>query len=273
MAGFLGMFNYSKPGPGIGKDEPQKYRFFIFFEIFFRKFWKLIQINLLYFVSCIPFFIPFFYVLSLRVNNPILLALSLSPTIGIATVTSGFTYILRNFAREEHAFLWMDYRDTIKSNWRQSLVVGIVDFVVIFLMYFSLTFYYQHIKVNLIFAVPFIICVFLSIIFVFMQYYLFVMLITFDLRVKQLLKNALLFAFAGLGRNLLISLFSGIIILIIPLLFPYSLLLIPLIALSIIGLIINFNVWPLIDRIMIPKDTPEDKVENSVFDDNLEQRY
>lgn len=48
------MFNYSKPGPGIEKEEQQKRRFFLFFELFFRKFWKLIQLNLLYILFWIP---------------------------------------------------------------------------------------------------------------------------------------------------------------------------------------------------------------------------
>ena len=34
------MFNYSKPGPGIEKEEQQKRRFFLFFELFFRKFFR-----------------------------------------------------------------------------------------------------------------------------------------------------------------------------------------------------------------------------------------
>jgi uncharacterized membrane-anchored protein len=57
MAGFFGFFDYSKAGPGISNDEPQKYGFFAFFDIFFRKFWNLVTINIVYFVSCLPFVI------------------------------------------------------------------------------------------------------------------------------------------------------------------------------------------------------------------------
>ena len=41
--GFLGLFNYSKPGPGIAKDAPKKKTFFVFFETFFRNFWKFLE--------------------------------------------------------------------------------------------------------------------------------------------------------------------------------------------------------------------------------------
>ncbi len=45
----------------------------------------------------------------------------------------------------------------------------------------------------------------LVILYSFMNYYIYLMMITFKLTIKQLLKNALLLAFVGLGRNLLVS--------------------------------------------------------------------
>ena len=46
---FLGIFgNYDKPGPGVNKDEPQKAAPVRFFEIFLRKFTKLVQLNLIF---------------------------------------------------------------------------------------------------------------------------------------------------------------------------------------------------------------------------------
>ena len=36
MAGFFGFFDYSKPGPGIEKDEPQKAALFVFMDIYAR---------------------------------------------------------------------------------------------------------------------------------------------------------------------------------------------------------------------------------------------
>ena len=45
MAGFFGLFNYEKAGPGIRKDAPKKKTFIVFFETYFRNFWKFIPIN------------------------------------------------------------------------------------------------------------------------------------------------------------------------------------------------------------------------------------
>ena len=48
MAGFFGLFNYEKEGPGISKNAPKKKTFIVFFETFFRNFWKFIVINLVF---------------------------------------------------------------------------------------------------------------------------------------------------------------------------------------------------------------------------------
>ena len=49
----MGLFgsNYERAGSGIAKNAPKKKGFFRFFEIFGRKFWKLFELNLLYFLS------------------------------------------------------------------------------------------------------------------------------------------------------------------------------------------------------------------------------
>lgn len=70
---FFGLFNYSKPGPGVDKNGPKKKRFFLFFELYFRKFWKMIELNLLFLVCCIPI-------------------------VTIGPAIAGMTYVLRNYA-------------------------------------------------------------------------------------------------------------------------------------------------------------------------------
>lgn len=97
------MFNYSKPGPGIEKEEQQKRRFFLFFELFFRKFWKLIQLNLLYILFWIP---PLIAGTLLTPYNATLayLAFFLVGTFTAGPATAGAIYILRNLPRKRQCF-------------------------------------------------------------------------------------------------------------------------------------------------------------------------
>jgi Protein of unknown function, DUF624. len=271
--GFLGFGNYAKPGRGVSKDEPKKKSFFLFFELYFRKFWKLIEVNMLYFVLCIPFFIPFILV-NTYFPNPVLYYISMIPFIGIAVVTSGFTYVLRNFAREMPVFIWADFIDTMKKNWKQSLIIGTIDFVAFFIISFSLNFYYQQISTNNIFSIPFVLSILFTVIFVFMQYYIFPMLITFYLNIRQILKNAFIFVFAGLGYNIVITFFCGLLALVVYLFSPLTLFLIPFLILSTFGFIIVFNSWHVIDKYMMPKDEDSDNEddEDIIFKDRGRER-
>ena len=91
MAGFFGLFNYDKEGPGISKDAPKKKTIVVFFETFFRNFWKFITINLIYSLISIPVF-----------------------TNGMASV--GITNVARNTARDKHSFGLSDFFETIRKN-------------------------------------------------------------------------------------------------------------------------------------------------------------
>ena len=53
--------------------------------------------------------------------------LILIPCIAITgPATAGVTYVTRNWARDEHAFIWADFKDAVKENWKQSLVISFI---------------------------------------------------------------------------------------------------------------------------------------------------
>lgn len=182
---FPKLFNPSKPGPGVSKNGPQKKRFFLFWELYFRKFWKLIQVNLIYILFSLPIV-----------------------TVGLAE--AGITYITRNYVREKHAFVWGDFVDTIKKNWKQALPMGLLNFVFEIVLLIDIYYYSQlDIESSATRIAMTAIAMLLFLIFTFMRYYIPLMIVTFKLSWKQIYKNALIFAFAGMLPNLLISLVVG----------------------------------------------------------------
>ena len=40
--------------------------------------------------------------------------------------TAGLSYVTRNWARDEHAFIWSDFKDAVKANWKQALVLSVI---------------------------------------------------------------------------------------------------------------------------------------------------
>ncbi len=207
--------NFAKPGPGVAKDGPQKRRIVVFFEIFFRKFWKLVQVNFIFLVLCLFVFalVLLFNHMAFSIsNNGLFINLAtFLPLILLALPITGLTYITRNFAREEHAFVWYDFFNAIKKNWKISLLHGAVSFFVYYFATFAFNFYRSKAGESLFFLVPMIVTMIVVVLFTFMQYYIFTMLITFELKYRHVLKNALIFSIAGLLRNILLTVVFGVI--------------------------------------------------------------
>ncbi|MFR5119092.1 MAG: hypothetical protein ACLTD2_03565 [Ruminococcus sp.] len=60
--------NYNTPGRGVLKAPQEKKGIFKFFEVYGRHMWKLMELNLLYFVFCIP--MTLMVILMLMTSNP-----------------------------------------------------------------------------------------------------------------------------------------------------------------------------------------------------------
>ncbi len=49
--------NYSKPGKGVNKRNPEQPSIQVFYDVLPRKLWDLFKLNVLYLLTAIPFFI------------------------------------------------------------------------------------------------------------------------------------------------------------------------------------------------------------------------
>lgn len=223
-------FNYSKPGPGVSKDAPKKKGLFLFFELLARKIWKLIQANILYFLVSIPLFMIFYIFLPQPDSLIAELAGGVSDTsqdylaiyqnmfrlmgavlglvfVGSGPASAGLAYIMRCFTREQHAWIISDFRDKYKENFKQAIIVGIVDIAVIFLGIFAISFYwsyYLQTHSNIWFFFCVLMCLF-AVIYVFMHFYIYQLMVTFESTMKQLYRNAFILALATLPMNVLLA--------------------------------------------------------------------
>lgn len=176
MAGFFGLFNYEKEGPGIEKNAPKKKTFLVFFETFFRNFWKFISINIVYNLISIPVI-----------------------TNGFACV--GITNVTRNIARDKHSFGLSDFFETIKKNWKQALGAGIINTLVVFVLAFDIWFFYNQDSESMLFTVLLGITFGLCVLFAMMNFYIWTLMITFDFSLKQIYLNSFKFVVINLKNN------------------------------------------------------------------------
>lgn len=248
----MNFFNmrYDKPGPGVNKDEKPKPAPIRFWEIYTRKFWYLVRLNLLYAVSCILFCIPLIFTVSVHVVGSWLFYICTLPVLFTGPFTAGFVYELRDFARERPSFIWGDFKDAARQNWKQALaasaiaVIGFDCFGILFQLYSALL-STQPITYFLL-----VLLCFCGLGFLFMQYYVFLILVTFEMRLGDVYRNALIFAVVGIGRNVLVTVLSAAILFVTCILLPPLLVLLPFITIGTVGLLINFAAWPVVKKYM-----------------------
>ena len=222
-----------KPRPDLLDNAPVKKGFFRFFEIYFRKFWRFITLNLLYFLITLPMLLYVFYTVNgifaerlEAMGEGVILFSGISflavffdfvprvlyvPLLIISVllygpITMGLTYIFRNFAREEHAWT-SDLWSRAWSNARQGLFFGIADILVLWLCVNGA--FFDISSTGALWAlstVRRVLSVLALVIWAFMRHYTYLMAVTVNLGVFRILKNAWLFVVLGFGRNVLSSL-------------------------------------------------------------------
>lgn len=252
----MGWFNlekyYTREGTGVYKNAPQKKSApRRFFEILWRKLSRLIQANLLYILLSLPVL-----------------------TGGLAQ--AGLTYITRSAVRGKFAYPGSDFFRTIRRTWKQALPVGLITLAVHAVLWFNLYFYVLNIffrndgsaapaSIGLMLGITLMV----MLLFSFMNYYIPLMIITFSLTLKQIYKNALMFAFYNIKQNLIIflSLFGTIAVVCLMFIWlDFRILTLILLLLYVLiypayrSLLIQFTIFPFVKKTMIDpyyKEHPE----------------
>ncbi len=119
-------------------------------------------------------------------------------------VNVGTTYLLRTMVREEGMFLWSDFWYAIKRNTRQEFIFGAMDLIIMFLLGYDFLYFYLNLGTgSTLIYILFFLTSAMIIIYAMMRMYIYLMMITFDLSIPKLLKNALFFSILGIKRNVM----------------------------------------------------------------------
>jgi len=138
--------------------------------------------------------------------------------------TAGIAYVTRNWARDEHAFVWSDFKDAIKENWKQGLAVSIITGLMPMIIYVCWSFYGEMAAGNALYLVPQMISCTLAVLWLCALLYAYPLMVTYRLRLKDLLRNSLLLAVGRLPMTVglkLLSLLPTAIAVAVAVLTPY----------------------------------------------------
>ena len=223
----MGLFDrlyYGKAGKrDYTEMDMPKNRVALFFLVLKDRFFDLVKVNLLQIVFWLPFIawtalnliaIQTIDVDALMMQDEsagtllgtmsgyvVMWLIDLIPCILITGPSSaGAAYIMRNWARDQHAFLFSDFKDAFKGNWKQALGVSALTALVPFVAYTAITYYSQMANGNMFMYLPMVLVLFMTMMWCLMLPLLYAMMIGYELGFKVLLKNAFLMAAASLPK-------------------------------------------------------------------------
>ena len=227
-------YYYGKSGKGDYKrDDLPRNRWQLFWEMLRIRFSGLFRLNLMTAVA----FLPLIYVLVVMVNALFSHLVGLSealadpeqaaqaaelvknspeqiysllfsalvmaiPAIAITgPVQAGMAWITRNWARDEHAFIWSDFKDAVKENWKQALGVSAITGFVPLVMLVCWQFYGSMAQSNsMLFVVPQVLTVALGIIWMMALVFMYPMMVTYKMNLRTVMRNSLLLTIGRLPQ-------------------------------------------------------------------------
>lgn len=221
------LFDVTKEGKGVTKEQVNKRKgFMLFLDIYFRRFWKLVLLNLIYMIVSIPaIFISYKFVqyalvfymqlagISPENTEAVTAAIRLTPMLmaiiiqfcGAGPATAGFNLVLRKYINDKHAWVWADFVRGMKENWKQALGIYLINMAYTVFATGSFLFYkYLMPDMQVLSVVIFT----GSLAFLMMQMYTYQLMVGFKLTLKELYKNSAILTIVKLPTNMGVAFIS-----------------------------------------------------------------
>lgn len=173
----------------------------------------------------------------------------------------GSIYILRNMVRGDAVFMVSDYFYAIKKNKRQGFIMGLLDCLVVFVLCVDFMFFSAQTGSSMM-DIMYGVVLALVLIYFIMRAYIYLQIVTFNLSLWKIIKNAFIFTALGIKRNFVA--FLGLVAIVVVngaliiWLAPFDIIL-PLVLplfylLATAGFILVYAAYPVIEKYMIEPD-------------------
>jgi uncharacterized membrane protein YesL len=112
----------------------------------------------------------------------------------------GISYVLRNWARDEHSFAFADFKSAMKENWKQGLIFSTIGGLVPLVTCLGVSFYMGMAAASPLFYLPLAILLIAAALWYLASTILPTMIVTYEQSFFALLRNAVLMTMAALPR-------------------------------------------------------------------------
>lgn len=267
-----------------GEDGRKKRAIVRYFEALYAKFPKIVLLNFVYFLCILPLLCgaitftsaalnlsedviqSFFFIhtacwVTSWIPRFIFIPLFIISFACYGPLTAGLTYCMRNLANGSQAWV-SDMFTRSWSNLKQGLAFGILDAVVAvsFIFYISADFSSQQGGALIFYRTLKVVALCAAVIYMTMRFYTYTIAVTFELPIKDILKNSLIFCVLGFFRNLLMFLIIAIVVISFISTPRVDVVLIATLFFSICRFSALFTTYPVIDEYMLKsKEKTEQK--------------
>lgn len=245
----MGMFDTTE-GKGVQKNEPEKKRFFFFFELYYRKFWDLIKLNLLFMLFTVPI-------------------------ITIGPALAAMSEICKKYVNQQPVFLLSDYWDAFKENFWNGLFMSFIHVFMMISSYLSIMMYLVYSIDSPIYLVPLMFVSVGATTCIMSMFYAYNIMANVKLKFWHILKNSLLMTFLNVKVNFITFLVIVPVLILTFIFIEQVLLAVIFILWSSLCFLMTFNAQPCIDKYLIdpykranPITEPVEE-EESIFEDTM----
>lgn len=133
--------------------------------------------------------------------------LVLFPLIAITgPFTMGVSRVMRNWARDEHAYAFGDFIAGVKENWKQGLLYSLVCGAVPLLLFICVSFYSGMLAASPLFYLPLVVTLIVAVLWSLSAQLMPALIVTYRLRFTGVVRNAVLMTLAALPKAIGIKL-------------------------------------------------------------------
>lgn len=222
MSGLFNSFYYGKAGKAdFTPDQLPKNRIQLFFSMLRVRFGGLVTLNLLHVLFSLPAIIwtvinVFVLLYSSGVDpetgeiietasvglisgNLIFYLVLMIPCLMIASIgRMGIAMPLRNWARDDHSFVWSDFKDAVNANWKTALLIGFISGLSLLLTYVGFTYYSVMSAQSAFWIIPQVLIIVFCCIWWMSTMLLYPMAVTYDMKFRVLVQNSIIMTLARL---------------------------------------------------------------------------
>lgn len=183
------------------EETRKRMKFEILIERYFSNFLSILLTNLIFFVPLIVV-LGVVFLLQNVVQGVALMILSSLMIIAVFPFYSGLVLVCRNLARgDEDVKVLPNFIKGVRENFKKFLLYGVIVSLVIIFSYFSISVYSKLLSSSWVFYAMLFVCILIALAALFVFFYIPVMTVTFDLSLKNILKNSFLMSFGEIKNN------------------------------------------------------------------------